>query len=70
MEPDTQDDGSWEAEQQRDMDALEKAALEALEASTKRALTRDEQMALAYAAGVANEHYKRITPHNSNQDRT
>lgn len=52
---------NWEAEQQRDMDALQEAALKALEASTARPLTLDEQMALAYAAGVANEHYKRIT---------
>lgn len=44
-------------EYERDLRELEKAALEALQASRTRPLTEDEQMAVAYAAGLANAHY-------------
>lgn len=48
-----------QAAQQHDMEQLEKAALEALQASLVRPLTQPEAMALAYSAGVANEFYRR-----------
>lgn len=47
--------------QQHDMEQLQKAALEALQASLVRPLTKDEAMAVAYSAGVANDFYKEIS---------
>jgi hypothetical protein len=51
---------NWQAEQHRDECLLQQAATEALKASGTRPLTEDEQMALAYAAGLANDFYKEI----------
>lgn len=45
----------WQAEQHRDECELQRAALDALQASQVRPLTKDEAMALAYSAGVANQ---------------
>ena len=50
----------WQQAQHDDELALQKAALEALQASRTRPLTEDEAMALAYSAGVANDFYKEI----------
>ena len=50
----------WQALQQQDEDELHKAALEALEASLTRPLSQGEAMAVAYAAGMANDLYKGI----------
>lgn len=47
-------------EYERDQQELQKAALEALQASRTRALTEDEAMTLAYSAGLANPFYKEI----------
>lgn len=47
-----------QALQQHDMEQLQQAALEALQASLQRPLTQPEAMALAYSAGVANEFYR------------
>jgi hypothetical protein len=50
----------WRGEQYRDECELQKAALEALQASLTRPLTQDEAMAVAYSAGLANDFYKEI----------
>lgn len=50
----------WMAEQHRDECELRKAALDALQASQVRPLTKDEGMALAYCAGVANDFHKEL----------
>ena len=48
----------WQAAQHKDECELQKAALEALQASLVRPLTKDEAMAVAYSAGLANDFYK------------
>lgn len=47
-------------EQRRDESELQKAALDALQASLVRPLTKDEAMAVAYSAGLANTFYKEL----------
>lgn len=51
---------NWQGEQHRDECELQRAAMEALRASRTRPLTEQEQMALAYSAGIANDYYKEI----------
>jgi hypothetical protein len=50
----------WQMQQQQDEEVIQKAALDALQASLARPLTEDEAMALAYSAGVANSFYKEL----------
>jgi hypothetical protein len=50
----------WQQQQQHDEDELQRAALEALQASLARPLTKDEAMALAYSVGLANDFYRGI----------
>lgn len=50
----------WQMQQQQDEEVLQKAALDALEAAATRPLAEDEQMAIAYCAGLANTLYKKL----------
>ena len=50
----------WQEAQQHDMEQLQKASLEALQASLTRPLTEDEAMLLAYWPGLSNDFYKEI----------
>jgi hypothetical protein len=59
----------WQAAQHADELALQKAALEALQASTARPLTEQEAMCLAFSAGLADTFY-RCTHPQLTKDRT
>lgn len=50
----------WQMQQQQDEQQQQEEALKALKASMQRPLTRDEAMALAYSAGVANVFYQQM----------
>jgi hypothetical protein len=54
------DDLSDYAAYQADQEVLVKASLEALQASRTRPLTEEEQMTLAWSAGLAGAFYKEI----------
>lgn len=58
--PADQDDLDWQHEQQRDLELLELAAIDALKASRTRPLTLEEQMTLAHLSGVASSYYKEV----------
>lgn len=51
---------NWQEAQHQDEQARQQAALEALRAARKGALTEEQLMILAYECGVANDFYKEI----------
>jgi hypothetical protein len=59
-EVDMSDQDDWQAQQQHDLEQMHRTVLEALQASLERPLTKDEAMALAWSAGLANDFYKEI----------
>lgn len=53
-------DAEQAAQQQADIDAMQKAAKDAILAARHRPITDEEAMAIAYSAGIPNEVYKEI----------
>ena len=56
MDDDTTDRALYE----KDLQELDRAAREALLASTRRALTEDEAVLIAWRAGILDDFYKEI----------
>ena len=54
------DDATMRAEYERDLQQIERAAIEALVASTARSLTDDEVMLVAWCAGVSTDVFKEL----------
>lgn len=53
-------DATDQAMYQKDLETFQREALDALQASQVRTLTKDEAMLLAWLGGLSNEFYKEI----------